>query len=168
MQHFGIQNEATQVQMNYSIDAENVTGKGANSVVSMLHCFLENIQSSKDLVLFDDICVAQNLNNATIYYIIWRVLSGQNKKISLNFLLTGHTKFSPDRNCRILKSKYSRANVDCTQDFINVANESSPNSYNIALLSIDPNTKTRNLQWYEWDSRLSFQTDPGHHEISPL
>lgn len=64
---------------------------------------------------------------------------------------------------------YSRANVDCTQDFIDVVNASSPNGYNVALPTVDPSTKTRNVEWYEWDISLRqhFRAIPGitkyHH-----
>ena len=157
---FGVKNEGTQVQTKFLIDEEDATGKGANSVISMLHCYLEKIQSTEHLVLFADNCVGQNKNNAMIHYLIWHIVCGHNKRISLNFLLTCHTKFSPDRNFGILKSKYSRANVDCIHDFVDVVNTSSPNGYNIALPSIDPNTKTRNVQWFEWDSSIRSHFKP--------
>ena len=35
---FGVRNEATQVQTNFLIGEEDAAGKGAKSVVSMLHC----------------------------------------------------------------------------------------------------------------------------------
>lgn len=116
---FGILNEATNVQTNFLIDEDDDAGKGANAVISMLDSYLKN-SSAETLVLFADNCVGQNKNNAVIDYLLWRMITGKNKFISLNFLLAGHTKFGPDRNFGILKAKYAISEVDCLQDFINV------------------------------------------------
>lgn len=150
---FGIRNEATNIQTNFLIDEEDHVGKGANVVASILHYYMETHPADK-FILFADNCVGQNKNNTIIDYLLWRVLMGKNENISLNFLLTGHTKFGPDRNFGILKAKYSRANVDCLNDFINIVNSSSPNGYNVAIPSIDPVTQVRNITWYKWDVYL--------------
>lgn len=151
---FGIQNEATHVQYNYLIDEEDSVGKGANVVISMLDSFFNSNIAAENVVLFADNCVGQNKNNAVIQYCLWRVLTGKNKTISFNFLLTGHTKFGPDRNFGILKAKYARSDVDSLEDFIDVVNTSSPNGFNKALPSIDPISKVRNVVWCQWDMFL--------------
>lgn len=76
---------------------------------------------------------------------------GENETISLNFLLTGHTKFWPDRNFGILKSKFV---VECQEDLINVVNSSSPSNFNFAVPSVDTTSRIRNVHWWEWDSFL--------------
>lgn len=167
---FGIHDEATKRQCNILIDEEDSSsaGKGANSVISMLDFYL-NKYPSEFAVLFADNCAGQNKNNSMIQYLLWRVMTGKNKTISLNFMLTGHTKFSPDRNFGILKSKYAKANVNCLQDVVEIVNCSSPNGFNFAIPSIDPTTKTRNITWARWDQFLkkSFKPIPGiskyHH-----
>lgn len=141
---FGINNEATHIQTNITIDEEDKTGKGANAVISMLHYYLNN-NVTDDLVLFADNCAGQNKNNALLHYLLWRMMKKMNKSIELNFLLTGHTKFSPDRNFGIIKSKFSKSNVDCHEDFLEVIKNSSPNNINIAVPSKDPQTKIRNV-----------------------
>ena len=42
----------------------------------------------------------QNKNHPVIWYLIWRALREDKStvKFLLNFMLTGHTKFSPDRH----------------------------------------------------------------------
>lgn len=150
---FGINNEATHIQTNITIDEEDITGKGANAVISMLDYYFNN-NSAENIILFADNCVGQNKNNALLHYLLWRVMKNKNKSIELNFLLTGHTKFSPDRNFGIVKTKFSKSIVDCHEDFIEVINTSSPNKFNIAVPSKDPKTKTRNVFWAEWDKHL--------------
>lgn len=102
---FGINNETTHIQTNITIDEEDNVGKGANSVISMLHYYLSN-NVTDNLVLFADNCTGQNKNNAVLHYLLWWVMKKMNKSIELHFLLTGHTKFSPDRNFGLIKSKY--------------------------------------------------------------
>lgn len=109
---------------------------------------------AEEVTLFSDNCVGQNKNNAMMHYLLWRVMTGKNKKNSLHFLLTGHTKFSPDRNFGILKSKYARADVDCLQDMMEVVNTSSPHGYNVALSIVDPSTNIQKVKWKKWDDCL--------------
>nr|XP_022909686.1 uncharacterized protein LOC111420871 [Onthophagus taurus] len=99
----------------------------------------------KNVVLFCDNCVAQNKNNTTLHYLAWRIDSGLNESISLNFLLTGHTKFSPDRSFGLVKLEYSRSNVDCYQDFEDVVVRSSHNKFNQAV-------NGSKIEWRSWDS----------------
>ena len=53
--------------MNYLINEEFDTGKGANTVVSMLHHFLEHhTLGEEEVELHADNCVGQNKNNMVI------------------------------------------------------------------------------------------------------
>ena len=53
--------------MNYIIDEANYTGKGANTVVSLLHNYLEyHSLGEKHLHLHADNCVGQNKNNTLL------------------------------------------------------------------------------------------------------
>lgn len=150
---FGIHDEATGIQTNITIDEEDSVGKGGNAVISMLHFYLEKCPA-KNIVLFSDNCVGQNKNNAVLHYLLWRILTSRNSTISLNFLLTGHTKFSPDRNFGILKAKYGKSIVDCQEDLIKVIQTSSPGGFNLAVPSKEPQTKIRNVFWGQWDVYL--------------
>jgi len=72
------------------------TGKGSNQVISMLHFYLKNLcVGETEVVLNADNCVGLNKNQFMMSYICWWVLSGLHK-ITLHFLVAGHTKFSPD------------------------------------------------------------------------
>ena len=46
------------------------------------------------LCLHADNCSSQNKNCYVMQYLTWRILTGLNKKITLSFLIVGHTKFS--------------------------------------------------------------------------
>lgn len=152
---FGIHNEITKVQTNYLLDEEFEIGKGPNAVISQIHHYFET-NPAENLVLFCDNCVAQNKNNCMLHYLSWRVDSGKNKSITLNFLLTGHTKFSPDRSFGLIKLEYGRSNVDCYQDFEEVVNRSSHKKFNVAV-----NGST--IQWRTWDAHFKefYRTLPG-------
>ena len=98
-QIFGVACEPLGRQVNYLIDEADVVGKGANTTISLLHHFLEQrAEKGSQVYLYADNCVGQNKNNATIQYLAWRVLSGKHKSITLTFMLSGHTKFAPDRH----------------------------------------------------------------------
>ena len=76
-QIFGICNEAREEQINYLIDENDITGKGANTVISMLHHYLDAyITPSQDILLHADNAVGQNKNNCVMQYLCWRTLTG--------------------------------------------------------------------------------------------
>ena len=127
---FGIHNEATGVQFNYLIDEEFDVGKGPNSVISMLDNCLAKLPLAKNLILFADNCIGQNKNNSVVNYLAHRVRMNLNEKIEYNFLLSGHTKFSPDRSFGLLKMSFSRSTVDCYDDFVHAVINSSPGGLN--------------------------------------
>ena len=78
-------------------DGQNL-GKGADCVISLVHHYLEKYgHSEKAIYLHADNSTAQNRNNASIQYLMWCILPGKNESIELSVMLTGHTKFSPDR-----------------------------------------------------------------------
>ena len=84
---FGVCCEAIPEQVNYLIDECMDTGKGANTVISYLHHYLQNqgIRAHK-IHLNADNCTGQNKNNALMQYLAWRVLTGLNKSIKISFL----------------------------------------------------------------------------------
>jgi len=151
---FGVHDERTNIQSNYLIDENDNVGKGADVVISMLHDYLERNNDGGILILFADNCVGQNKNNAVIQYLNWRVRTGKNSAIEYNFMLAGHTKFSPDRSFGLVKILYRKMVVDCQSDFISCVTESSPNGFNIAIPTVDPFTNQRNVTWSKWTSFL--------------
>jgi hypothetical protein len=64
----------------------------------MVHHFLDVYGGDeKELLLQADNCVGQNKNNAAIQYLLWHSMTGRNERVSLSFMIAGHTKFAPDR-----------------------------------------------------------------------
>lgn len=84
---FGIMSNTFNHQGNYVIPESVTAGKGANSVISYLHDFIERNSSETEISLHADNYCAQNKNHSMIYYLLFRVLFGLNYKITLNFLL---------------------------------------------------------------------------------
>ena len=114
---FGVCCEAIPRQINYLIDEASNTGKGPNSIVSMLHHFFKEYGLGEAHVhLHADNCVGQNKNNTMLHYLIWRVLAGLHKKIVLSFLIVGHTKFAPDRCFGLLKRHFYLSKVSYLAD----------------------------------------------------
>jgi hypothetical protein len=87
--------------------------KGANTTINLLHHFLQKWALKGNVVyLHADNCIGQNKNNATIQYLMWRILQGKQHSLTLSFMVSGHTKFAPDRHFGLLKKQYRRA-VSC-------------------------------------------------------
>ena len=96
------------------------------TVVSLLHHFLENYGfGEKEVHLRVDYCSGQNKNSCMIIYLIWCVLTGCHKVITLCFLIAGHTKFSCDWCFGLFKRKFKRSIVDCLADMERVVTESA-------------------------------------------
>ena len=123
---FGVCCEAIPRQINYLIDEASDTGKGSNAIVSMLHHFFqEHGLGESEVHLHADNCVGQNKNNTMIHYLLWRVMVGLHKKVTLSFLIVGHTKFSPDWCFGLLKQRFRRCKVACLADLERVVQESA-------------------------------------------
>ena len=89
---FGVCNDCTNVQVNYLINEEENTGKGADCIISLVHHYLENYGSGAyDVLLQADNCVGQNRNNCTMQYPVWCTITKRDLSVELSFMLTGHT-----------------------------------------------------------------------------
>lgn len=116
----------------FLLDEATDTGKGANTVVSFLDFFFNNFGLKEEMChLHADNCVGQNKNNTMLQYLLWRVMTGRHKKITLSFLVAGHTKFAPDACFGLFKRKFRHSKVDCLNDIVEVAKQSS--SQNIII-----------------------------------
>ena len=122
---FGVCCEAIPRQVNFVIDEASNTGKGANTVISMLDYFFSHYGLGKATAsLHADNCCGQNKNNTMVQYLMWRVLTGLHHSIGFHFLITGHTKFSPDACFGLIKRKFRRTNVSSLDDLACVVSES--------------------------------------------
>ena len=109
---FGIHCEGVPRQVNYLTDEAFDCGKGANVVISQLHHFFKVHEFCEtEVSLNADNCCGQNKNNTMVQYLAWRVMTRRHTKITLSFLVVGHTKFSPDWCFGLLKQKYRKTDV---------------------------------------------------------
>jgi len=123
---FGVCCEGIPKQVNYIIDEAHLISKGSNAVVSYLHHFFESFGLGEtDVQLHCDNCSGQNKNRFVLWYCAWRVCVGLHQSISLNFMITGHTKFAPDGCFGLLKRAFKRHAVSSLEEFEKVVNESA-------------------------------------------
>ncbi|CAC5369395.1 unnamed protein product [Mytilus coruscus] len=84
-------------QSFYLIDEAESIGKGAHSVVSMVHYYFNKFgHGETDAKIHFDNCTGQNKNNVVLWYALWRVMTGLHKSIEYSMMIAGHTKFQPD------------------------------------------------------------------------
>ena len=123
---FGVNCESIPRQVNFLTDEATDCGKGANAVISQLHYFFENHGlGEKEVYLHADNCTGQNKNSCMVQYLTWRVMTQRHSKITLSFLVVGHTKFSPDWCFGLLKRKYRHTYVGSLKSISKVVNESA-------------------------------------------
>eukprot|EP00731_Ephydatia_muelleri_P019560 Em0012g385a len=109
VQVFGVCCEPLSRQVFFLIDEAEQAGKGAVVVVSLVHAFfhLHGLEERR-VTLQADNCVGQNKNTTMMWYLAWRVITGQHDTIQLNFMLPGHTKFRPNSYFGLFKKYYQR------------------------------------------------------------
>lgn len=73
------------------------------------------------MYLHTDNYVGQNKNNASVQYLVWRVLNGYEESIELSFMLVGHTKFSPDRYFGLFKKAFRRSSISTLAEISAIA-----------------------------------------------
>jgi hypothetical protein len=153
-QLFGICCEAIPQQVNYLIDEADFPGKGADTVISLLDHFFDNYGLEEEHVLLTaDNCVGQNKNNAVIQYLMYRVIAGKHKSITLSFMLVGHTKFSPDGYFGLIKKRYRRSKVYTYDHLVDVINLSTTGGFNTCQRYRDSQGREA-LQFRKWSTWL--------------
>lgn len=92
----------------------------------MLHHYLETHSFGEmNLHIHCDNCSGQNKNRFMMQYMAWRVMVGLNKKITVSFLIVGHTKFSPDWCFGLFKQTFRRKNIGCLDDIVQAVESSA-------------------------------------------
>ena len=154
---FGICCEGIPQQVNFLIDEVPCASKGSNSVISYLDYFVSNFGQGKCTVpLHCDNCSGQNTNQYMLWYLLYRCCMGLHREITLNFLITGHTKFAPDWCFGLFKQAFRRNCVSCLNDIAAVVNSSTVSGVNIAQLIGDETGETF-VQVRNWQQFLEPQ-----------
>ena len=152
---FGICCEGSRIQVNYLIDEGESIGKGANSIISYLHHYLDVYGvGEQHLELQADNCVGQNKNNPMIQYLAWRCFTKKSSSCSIHFMLVGHTRFSPDQYFGMIKRKYRKTRVSSISQLSKVVSESTDTGMNKVQLAFDKESGCR-VPCYDWKSFLS-------------
>eukprot|EP00957_Ditylum_brightwellii_P201439 15325650-Ditylum_brightwellii.AAC.1 len=124
--------------MNAYLWREQDGGRGANNICSCLlndfrnRGWMERLNCPHygDLTIITDNCSGQNTNWHVVRLLMWLVEIGLFKRITLSFLVKGHTKNSCDRLFNLLKIDYHKRDVHTynelhcivhTNGFINAA-----------------------------------------------
>ena len=110
---FGVANEGLGTQVTYLIDEIVDCGKGSNAVISYIHDYLNKHSFNvSNVSLQASNCSGQNKNISFIFYIVSRMLKKMHDRTTYNnFLLEGHTKFTPDRCFGMIEQNYRRGFV---------------------------------------------------------
>ena len=149
VQCFGICNSSIPLQTNYLLDEDSTIGKdgtrchGPNSIISLLHRYLEEKSYGEKYAVFHaDNAAGQNKNKTMIHYLLWRCFKGLNTEIKLHFMTPGHTKCICDACFGLIRLRYMRSDTQCLQQLASVVESSAVSNEAI----IPPYT------WYEWDA----------------
>jgi len=131
------------LQINHLVDVANATGKGANTVISLLHHFFEIPGMGESCVhLHADNCCGQNKNWHVIAYFNLRVLTSLHKGITFSLVIAGHIKFAPDTCLALPKESYGELILGAFKIFQLQCQYSHPQLVN----------GTRDVPVYDWGS----------------
>ena len=112
-----------------------------------------NTAMAKSVYLHADNCVGQNKNNASIQYLVWRVLNGYEESIELSFMLVGHTKFSPDHYFGLFKKVFHRSSVSTLAEISAVAERATSSGQIVPQVIRDVAGK-KLVIFYQWSTYL--------------
>ena len=151
VQLFGVCSEGVPRQTNYLLDKEQTIGPngtkshGANSVVSLLHHYFATYGHGEvECVLHADNCAGQNKNRTVVSYLAWRVIVGLHRRITLSFMVAGHTRCLVDGCFGLVKQRYRKSDTFTLPHLADVINTSA--TCNVA--------HTTGVSWYAWDQFL--------------
>lgn len=167
-QLFGVCCEALPRQVNYLIDEADFPGKGADTVISLLHHFFDCYGlGERHALLTADNCTGQNKNNAVLHYLLYRTIAGLHDRIDWSFMLVGHTKFAPDAYFGLLKKKYRRSKVYTYRQLVDIITSSTKKQCNTCHpCTNDGDDSLTYRAWTKWLGKY-FRKLPGitsyHH-----
>ena len=120
--------EGTPHQFNMLYD-QTTAGKGSSEVVSLLYRFLVKernpVYASPHVTFHADNCVGQNKNRTVVHFFLWCMATRLLESIDMQFLVKGHTKFSPDGGFGMIKRQYCRANIFTIQQVAQAVQDST-------------------------------------------
>ena len=143
------------MQINHLVDEGMCHSKGSIAVISYLHHFFRCYGLGKEeLQLHCDNCPGQNKNKYVLWYLAWRCMHGLHKHVTLNFMIAGHTKFSPDFCFGLLKKRFQASEVSTLADIAGVVHSSSEKKVNVPQL-VGNESGRQFVPTYNWQDFLS-------------
>jgi len=144
----GIVDNATQ-KMNSYIWGEGQANRGADNIVSLLYWDLKRrgvFESSVGhLVLIADNCAAQNKNFCVLKFLMWLVEGKHAKKVTLVFLIKGHTKNFCDNRFNLLKQGTAGRNI-----WDEVSLDQAYTEKNKDFIDLQRLDETNSDRWLQW------------------
>lgn len=155
---FGVCCKGTGKQTFYLADEGQSPGKGANTVVSYVHHFLQHYGLGEETASFHfDNCAGQNKNNIVLQYAMWRVILGLHVRIHYGLMVAGHTKFAPDWHFGIWKAKWRYSDAESLLDIADSVESSSRSGHNIPHRVDDVENP---VLFYDWKAYLDTYFKP--------
>ncbi|ELU10752.1 hypothetical protein CAPTEDRAFT_187019 [Capitella teleta] len=145
---FGVCCEGIPKQVNYLVDEAHCSTKGSNAVISYLDHFFEfHSLGETDVHLHCDNCSGQNKNKYVLWYLAYRVIIGGHQSVTLNFMIPGHTKFSPDWGFGLLKQAFYTGKVSTVSCMETLVNESAVSNVAQVIGYEDGRASMPNRDW---------------------
>lgn len=152
---FGICCEGLPMQINYLVDEAASSTKGSSAVISYLHHFFASHGLGETQCdMHCDNCSGQNKNKFMMWYLTWRVMHGYHQEITLNFLLTGHTKFAPDWCFGLVKQQFRKTRVCSITELQQVVRDSTVTGVNVPQPVMTENGEVI-VDHFDWQATLS-------------
>ena len=118
----------------------------------MHHFFKYHGLGETSVHLHADNCSGQNKNNFFIWYLVWRTILQLHLSVRYSFLITGHTKFGPDRCFGIIKRSYKLTYISSLYEFANMVQSSTTGGNKAQLVGTHDGTVI--VPVYDWASFL--------------
>ena len=88
-------------------------------------------------------------NRYMMAYLLWRVMTGLSKEVTISFLLVGHTKFAPDWGFGLFKRLFKKTQVATIHDIADVVRKSAVVNYPQLIGDYDGSIY---VKFYDWSN----------------
>ena len=137
---FGVVDENTGKQLNFLY--REGRKHDSNTVISLLHNYL-TVQNpaagrAKELRFWADSCSGQNRNQFVMDYLYLRVVHRLNERIYINFMVPGHTHFSPDAGFGLVRRSIRQEMIYNIPELVCAIERSTPDSHRNMAVEIKP------------------------------
>lgn len=145
-------------RMNTYIWPEYEGDRGANNICSCLlkdfkiRGFLDQ-QNFAELTIIADNCGGQNKNKHVVRLLMWLVEMGYFPRITLLFLVKGHTKNSCDRLFNLVKLDYHKQNTYTYDELYDAINKNE-------FITVEKMMKDEMFDFLEWQDKF-YQSPEG-------